>query len=258
MGRRSGFRPACVALEGRVVLSGGAAAPHGLAGHVRAQALPASVIPSPGNLFFDPPTWMIFHSFYVAEATHLRGGLAFLGDSLTSMWTDPTQGGRGLATWNALFAPLGAVDFGIMGDMTQNLLWRVEHGELAARPRGAVVMVGLNNLLHGDSPENTAAGVAAVVRTIHELSPRTHVLLLGVLPTGLPADHPLQVAIRQTDALLAATPWPAWVTYRDVGQALQAPDGSALPGVYDPGLIHLAPRGYQLLGGAIVGDVSRL
>ena len=62
--------------------------------------------------------------------------------------------------------PMRLADFGIEGDGTQNLLWRVRNGELASRPSAAVVLVGIDNLLHGDGPADTALGIQAVVNAI--------------------------------------------------------------------------------------------
>src|SRR5688500_17437855 len=58
-----------------------------------------------------------------------KGGnidLLFVGDSITDWWR---QEQRGLPVWNEFFAPLRAANFGIAGDTTQGVLWRMQNGD---------------------------------------------------------------------------------------------------------------------------------
>lgn len=104
--------------------------------------------------------------------------LLFLGDSITDAW----RGKAAQPTWNKYFAPYKALNFGIGGDRTQHVLWRLQHGELEGfRPKVAVLMIGTNNT-GSDSAEQIAAGVTAIVKEIHKQSPNTKVLLLAIFP----------------------------------------------------------------------------
>src|SRR5262249_39818380 len=74
-----------------------------------------------------------------------KGGIEFLflGDSITEGWRGPP----GQEAWRKLFEPLHAANFGIGGDRTQHVLWRIENGELEGiHPKLAVLMIGTNNL----------------------------------------------------------------------------------------------------------------
>src|SRR5262249_5495435 len=142
-----------------------------------------STVPAPGDT--RPPLgvplaeWLKDHLKFMQQVRRQHNDVVFLGDSITEGWTT-----TGWQAWSAQIAPLRAVAFGIRGDQTQNVLWRVLNGELSGRPKVAVLMVGLNNLALGQSPEETAAGITAVVKSIRAISPGTKVLLLGVLPCG--------------------------------------------------------------------------
>src|SRR5262249_30593632 len=71
-------------------------------------------------------------------------GVVFLGDSLTSRWAT-----AGKATWDRLFAPLGAVNLGVGEDRVENVLWRVRNGALdGLHPQAVVLLIGTNNLGH--------------------------------------------------------------------------------------------------------------
>src|SRR5262249_40068621 len=75
----------------------------------------------------NPKNWMARHDGFVAEAQ--RGGidLLFLGDSITDFWRR-----QGSNVWEKYYTPRHAANFGISGDRTEHVLWRIEHGELEA------------------------------------------------------------------------------------------------------------------------------
>src|SRR4051812_11730978 len=126
--------------------------------------------------------------------------IVFFGDSITARWNNASF--PGLPVWESSIAPFGAADFGVDGDRTQNLIWRLQNGELDGKPRVAVVLIGTNNLsntLGVNSPDDTADGIATVVRTIRDFSPDTRVLLLGLLPRSSPGD-PIRDEIEQVNA----------------------------------------------------------
>jgi len=66
--------------------------------------------------------------------------VVFLGDSITSGW-----GGNGKETWNKYYAPRGAYNYGIGGDTTQNVLWRIQNHEFdGISPKIVVLKIGKN------------------------------------------------------------------------------------------------------------------
>ena len=80
-----------------------------------------AIIPVPRT---DPANWLARHEGFVREAQ--RGGInvLFIGDSIVDGWRN-----TGLAVWNKYYAPRRAANFGIDGDRTQHVLWRMDHGE---------------------------------------------------------------------------------------------------------------------------------
>ena len=85
--------------------------------------------------------WVKRHEGFVAQAR--QGGIEvlFLGDSITDGWRS-----KGKAVWEAQYATRHAANFGIGGDRTQHVLWRMEHGELdGIKPKVVVLMIGTNN-----------------------------------------------------------------------------------------------------------------
>ena len=261
MGRRRAFRPAVAGLEERVALSQVAGSAPMVRPARTLTGIPATT-PTPVNGYYQmaghaPYEWYFLHDLYMGLAQEQATSVVFLGDSITLLWGDQQRAYLGSAAWARDFAPLGARNFGIFGDLTQNVLWRVEDGELAGHPRAVVLQVGLNNLMAGDSPQATVAGIDAVVAAIGRESPRTRILLLGLLPAhSAPAD-PLRVEVRQVNALLAAQRFRRNVQFLDVGSALLQSDGTLTPGVTID-TVHPSPEGYQRLAAAIDGPLLAL
>ncbi len=78
------------------------------------------VVPSAG--FWGGTSWLDTHAALVKVAQKNRGpiDLLLVGDSITMQWGD---------AWTTHFPKLKTVNIGIGGDKTQNVLWRLDHGE---------------------------------------------------------------------------------------------------------------------------------
>ena len=184
-------------------------------------------------------------------ATTPAANVAFYGDSITYNFAYS----YGSSVWAKEIAPLGAVNYGVQGDMIQNLLWRLQNGnELADPPRVAVVGIGVNNVLFGDNtPGEVVAGIKKVVQTIHAASPSTQVLVLGIYPTAGAAD-PSRAEEATINRLLDAYA-PVWnVRFLNPGADLVAPDGSIDADTV--GEIHPNAQGYQVIADAIVPTIQ--
>lgn len=69
--------------------------------------------------------------------------------------------------WNELFTPLHCLNFGIHRDKIENVLWRIQNGELDnAKPKVIVLHVGTNN--HTNTPEEIAEGVLEIINAIRD------------------------------------------------------------------------------------------
>jgi len=214
-----------------------------------------SVTPAPSPF----TAWeMPLHAQYVAEAAQGGANVVFLGDSITYNWTNASNPAHlilGDQVWDSLVAPFKAVNFGVAGDETENLIWRIENGELAGQPKLAVVMIGTNNLGFGQTPQETADGVAAALSAIHNESPQTRVLLMGILPRGATATDPLRIEVSETNALISRLADGSQVQFLDIGRAFLEPDGQLRSGFYMPDNLHILSPGYQVWARAIQDTV---
>lgn len=185
-----------------------------------------------------------------------EAALVFLGDSITEGW-----GGPGKAIWNSTWAPLKAANFGISGDRTENVLWRLDHGNGdGLKPKLVVLMIGTNNTGHRKAEEpaaETAAGVKAIIDRLHRKFPDSKVLLLGIFPRGENPSDRLRTHNAAINELLKPLADGQKVHFLDIGKSFLAPDGS-LPREIMPDLLHLSPKGYQIWADAIRSKVTEL
>ena len=129
--------------------------------------------------------------------------LLMVGDSITNNYENEKVG---LKVWEKYFVPLKAINLGFGGDRTEHVLWRLDHlPVLKKAPKGAVVLIGTNNICWGsDKPRQTAVGVQAIARKLGELYPEMKILVLGVFPRRRKLDHPHRKQIIELNSYLPA------------------------------------------------------
>ena len=183
-----------------------------------------------------------------------KGGVDFLllGDSITDGW----RGGSGRKTYNESFGELKPANFGIGGDRTQHVLWRLKNGELEGiTPKVCMLMIGTNN--GGDSAEDVAAGITAIVKEIHGKSPKTKVLLLGIFPRG-EKPYPGREKNDKVNAIVAKLDdGGKTVKYLDIGAKFLNEDKTISKEVM-PDFLHLSEKGYRIWAEAVLPTVKDL
>ena len=216
---------------------------------------PPSLTPNPRMLtheWMSLSQWYHFHAEDVALATEGEAPLIFMGDSITQGWN-----GEGQVYWEQHFAPLGAVNFGIGGDMTQNLLWRLKHGATEKLdPQAIMLLIGTNNLsFTQDEPDTIAAGVTAVVDALGQSYPNADILLMGVFPRKQLPDHPIREKVSHINRLISELEVRPQVSYMDITEQLLEPDGSISEAVM-PDFLHLSAEGYRRWAEAVLPWIS--
>lgn len=191
--------------------------------------------------------WMMKFQSHLDRAA--RGGvdLLFVGDSITEGWKYDS-GGRPVLERE--FGGERAVSFGVAGDRTENILWRLRNGELAGvAPRLIVIMAGTNNVAR-DTPAEIAGGVGAIVAECRRACPSSHILLLGVFPRGESPDNPHRLKLDEVNRLIAPLGYGEQVTFLDIGRVFLRDDG-ALRRELMPDLLHPNRAGYEAWAEAI-------
>ena len=165
----------------------------------------------------------------------------FLGDSITDFW--PQIGEK---SWVRL-AKYKPANFGISGQRTEHLLWRIQHGELdGIDPKVVVVLIGTNNLGHDprDRPEWVAEGIRQIVQTIRSRLPKTRILLLGVFPRNRKAS-PWRQAVTELNRQIEKLADGNTVVFADLGSSFLDSTGEISPDIM-PDELHLTAKGYDI------------
>jgi len=213
---------------------------------IAALPCPATAAPA-GNSAVKPAPrdsgWVSRHEGFVAIAKKGDAKILFMGDSITDGW-------RGEKLWKEKYEPMKAVDFGIGGDRTEHVLWRMKHGECTGiKPKVVVLMIGTNNLGANSGPQ-IAEGVTAIVKEFRRRLPRAKILLLGIFPRGERHDDSARKTIQDINRRIAKLDDGKWVKYLDIGAKFLDANGDLPKNVMPDGL-HPNAKGYKIWADAM-------
>lgn len=211
------------------------------------QNLSPAVIPTPRNVEFD---WMSIAQWYhqfaeqVAVAHNADAELLFLGDSITNSWT--WNDGHD-AVFKEFFGQYNSANFGIGGDQTQNLLWRLQNGlDGELDPAVVVILIGVNNFGHSNqSAQAVFAGIKAVVEQAHINYPNAKILLNGIFPYDEYHASPNRLRVKETNALAAQLGDEKTVFFRDFGAIYLNQQGD-IPKELMTDFLHPTAKGLRL------------
>jgi len=178
--------------------------------------------------------------------------LIFVGDSITQRWDR-----QGTQVWQKYYSNRNAVNLGVDGDRTQNVLWRLDNGNIdRISPEVAVVMIGTNNSDDGCTAEEIAAGIIAVCQKIREELPQTKIILHAIFPRGErpSAQRRLNARASEIASKIADN---RMIYYMDIGNEFLEADGSISKEImYD--YVHLTSKGYTRWAQALEPKLKEL
>ena len=185
---------------------------------------------------------MKVHQAFLDRAKKGNVDLLFLGDSITQGWHDND-------VWKRYYGPRHAANFGIGGDRTEHVLWRIQNGELdRIEPKVVVLMIGTNNASSATADE-ISLGITAIVEELRHRLPKGRILLLGVFPRGQKPDATRE-KLQAVNAKIARLDDGSHVKYLDIGKAFLNEDGTISPEVM-PDFLHLTGKGYRIWADAM-------
>jgi lysophospholipase L1-like esterase len=219
---------------------------------------PSTLVPVTQNRDWRTYDWAQRHSACVALMKERQPEIVMLGDSITHFWGgEPFTGRRnGPEVWDRVFAGRRVVNLGYGWDRTENVLWRLTHGEFEnVRPKVVVTMIGTNNITL-NTPDEIAAGVEAICAEIHHRSAATRILLLGIFPRGAKPDA-TRAKVADVNDRLAKLDGRLGVTYLDISAKFLAADGTIAKEImYD--FLHPTAKGYAIWAEAMQPTLQRL
>jgi lysophospholipase L1-like esterase len=231
-----------------------------LVGQVATQIIPGSgpkntaLVPLTQNRDWRSYDWVVRHDEILAlnKAGAIQADVVFIGDSITHFWSGEPKAKRvaGKESWEKWIAPHHPINLGYGWDRTENVLWRLRHGEVAGlKPKAYVVLIGTNNLSGINNVADTVEGVAEVCREIRRQSPQSKILLLAILPRGAKPDATRQ-RVADANKLLKAQASQIADAFVDVTDKLVEADGSILKETMGD-FLHPTNKGYEVMGAAI-------
>ena len=199
----------------------------------------------------------IAHQQLLEKAKQGRIDIYFEGDSITRRW-GATDYPELLENWKKNFFGWNAADFGWGADRVENILWRLENGELDdVNPKVIVLLAGTNNVGNRVPPEgvegiaeNVTKGLEAVVRVMQSKAPNAVVILMGIFPRN--DNLALMPEIERINANLAAMADGRKIRYLNINDQLAGEDGKLRDGMMnDRDKLHPLLKGYQVWADAL-------
>lgn len=198
--------------------------------------------------------WKTRNAAFNVIAQNRNAKIVFLGDSITHNWEIP-----GRESWEKHFAPLDAVNFGISGDKTENILWRIQSGNFSGKmnPGLIVLMIGTNNWR--DDAGDTAKGVKKILRELQKSEPQAKILLLAIFPRGADKND---LARKKNETVNRKIEKYAdgkrifWLNINDI--FLQKDEAQTLPKSVMPDLLHPNAEGHRRWAEAILPVIKKL
>ena len=241
-----------------------AAAPQASAAPAGA-ALPArgfAPVPADQPVERKDPNSQLAHQQLLAKAH--KGGIDvyFEGDSITRRW-GATDYPQYLANWKQNFFGWNAGDFGWGGDTTQNILWRLQNGELDnVNPKVIVLLAGTNNVggRAARDPEAKAAdvthGIEAILSTLHSKAPNATIILTAIFPRN---DNPAAMkVINLINDNISKLANGKSIRFLNVNDKLADANGQLFDGIMNPDHLHPGLKGYQVWAGGLKPMLTEL
>ncbi len=201
---------------------------------------------------------MLAHAVLLEKAKQGRIDVYFEGDSITRRWgTSDEQYKHFLANWQENFFGWNAANFGWGGDKTQNILWRLNNGELDnVKPKIIVLLAGANNV-GNTSPQGSddqrikdvTRGIKVILDVCSRKAPSATIVLMGITPRN---DNMLVMPIiNEINRRIAKFADGKRIRYLNINDKLADNDGRLLEGMANKDGLHLDLKGYQVWADAL-------
>ncbi|MGC9951390.1 MAG: GDSL-type esterase/lipase family protein [Bryobacteraceae bacterium] len=204
------------------------------------------------------------HSQLLRKAKPGAIDVYFEGDSITRRWGAIDYPDL-LANWKQNFFGWNAADFGWGADRTQNILWRLQNGELdAVKPKVVVLLAGTNNVgnisARGDvdaSADDVWCGLQAIVRVIQTKAPAATIVVMGIFPRN--DNMALMPVIDRINRNLSRLADGRKVRYLNVNDKLADGDGRLFSGMMNAkDRLHPTVQAYQVWADALKPVLTEL
>jgi lysophospholipase L1-like esterase len=219
-----------------------------------------AVIPVP-RLEMDSYDWYERHKDVLSAKARVNPRVVLIGDSITHFWGGLPEGAHranGPQSWEQAFGGIPVLNLGFGWDRTQNVLWRLSHGEFdGLHPKTVIINIGTNNLTgtenaRANTPAEVVQGILAIHAMVRAKSPDSRIVVMGIFPRGFSPSSPLRAPIVQVNRLLAqALATTPGTMFLDIGAQFLEPNGTLPQKLMSDGT-HPTDEGYKLWAKALI------
>ncbi|MGW8257270.1 MAG: alpha-L-fucosidase, partial [Thermoguttaceae bacterium] len=206
--------------------------------------------------------WFKRHRQALELKSKINPQVVLIGDSITHMWAGEPKTRpdlvRGPISWKRLFGARPALNLGFGWDRTQNVLWRLDHGELdGLHPKFVVINIGTNNTSETDrarqnTPAEIVEAIQQIILRVRAKVPKARIVLMAIFPREEKPDHWRRKEINEINRRLASKFAHAPdITWLDIGPKLVQPDGVISRKILSD-FCHPTERGYQIWADALL------
>lgn len=186
--------------------------------------------------------------------------LVFLGNSITQSWGGEGRSvGSAVSTlWDSIYSPRNAANFGISGDRTQHILWRIDNGNFDnISPKAVILTIGVNNFRNNSSGE-ISEGIKQIVRRLKKKLPSTQILLLGPLPSGEDESDPMRIKYQQVHQQISRLANESRVSYLKISEPFILSNGDLNYDFMRTDNIHITAQGYYQWASLIEPELKQI
>jgi lysophospholipase L1-like esterase len=177
----------------------------------------------------------------------------FLGDSITDLWNveaDPQGNPGGKRVFNKYFGEMKVANFGISGDTTQGVLWRLQNGEgQGHKPKAVMLMIGTNNTGGSSGPE-IAEGIGAIVLELRNDFPDAKIMLMAIFPRGSSPADANRRKCEEANKIIAKLDDHQHIFFTDINSKF-LDDQGGLVGFRSSDRLHPVEEGYEIWASSV-------
>jgi lysophospholipase L1-like esterase len=207
---------------------------------------------------------LIAHAQLLEKAKTGRIDVYFEGDSITRRW-GATDYPELLANWRQNFFGWNAADFGWGADTTQNILWRLNNGELdGVNPKVIVLLAGTNNVGNTVPPAgddgrvaDITRGLQAILQVLQTKAPNATIIVMGIFPRN--DNMAVMPKINKINHNLAKLADGKRIRYLNINKKLADRKGKLFDGMMNAGdKLHPTLKGHQVWADALKPIFTKL